>query len=58
MDSFRCYRCYAVSLTLRGIAETGMMFLIEGLKPQEKKLGFTVDKIRMDIEQKLKTANI
>jgi hypothetical protein len=58
MDSFRCYRCYSVSLTLRGIAETGMMLLIEGLKPQEKKLGFTVDKIRMDIEQKLKTANI
>ena len=43
---------------LQGIGETGMMVGIEGLGTRERELGLTEDKIRADIENKLKSAEI
>jgi hypothetical protein len=44
--------------TLKGIGETGVMVVIEGLGTRERELGLSEDKIRADIEKKLKTAEI
>ena len=43
---------------LQGIGETGMMVGIEGLGTKERELSLTEDKIRADIENKLKSAEI
>jgi hypothetical protein len=43
---------------IQGIGETGMMVVIEGLGTRERELGLSEDKIRADIERKLKTAEI
>ena len=44
--------------TLQGIGEIGMLLLIEGLGTKERELGLSEDKIRTDIENKLKRAEI
>jgi len=44
--------------TLQGVGETGVMVLIEGLGTRERELGLSKDKIRADIEKKLKAAEI
>jgi hypothetical protein len=44
--------------TLQGIGEIGMIVVIEELGTRERELGLPEDKIRADIENKLKTAEI